>query len=58
MKILPNLDSVRFVLASLVLIQHVTLLSNVMDLLHYTGLPVLHKSAEAVYMFFTLSGLI
>ncbi|WP_296383831.1 acyltransferase [Winogradskyella sp.] len=56
MKILPNLDVLRFVLASLVLIQHVALLSKALGLPSYSGLPVFHKGTEAVYMFFTLSG--
>lgn len=56
MKILPNLDVLRFVLASLVLIQHVALLSKVMGLPGYSDLPIFFKGTEAVYMFFTLSG--
>ena len=56
MKILPNLDVLRFFLASLVLIQHVALLSKALGLPSYNELPVFHKGTEAVYMFFTLSG--
>lgn len=56
MKILPNLDVLRFILASLVLIQHVHVLSGTMELPYYSDLPIFYKGTEAVYMFFTLSG--
>ncbi len=56
MKILPNLDVLRFVLATLVLMDHVHLLSNTMGLPFYSDSPIFSKGMEAVYMFFTLSG--
>jgi len=56
MKKLPNLDFVRFLLASLVVLTHVHLISNSLGLPSYSNLPVFNKGHEAVYMFFVLSG--
>lgn len=48
MKILPNLDVLRFILASLVLLQHVALLSGSMGLPFYSDSPIFNKGTEAV----------
>lgn len=56
MKRLPNLDSLRFFLASLVLLYHLPQLSKNQGLPFYDGLPIFHRGIEAVYMFFCLSG--
>ena len=56
MKFLPNLDPLRFLLASLVLFGHVHALSRAMNLPFYSDLPIFNKGAEAVNVFFVLSG--
>lgn len=53
---LPNLDPLRFFLASLVLLFHLPQLSANQGLPYFDELPVFHRGLEAVYMFFTLSG--
>jgi peptidoglycan/LPS O-acetylase OafA/YrhL len=56
MKKLPNLNPLRFILASLVILFHVPQLSRNQGLPYFDSLPVFHKGTEAVYMFFILSG--
>ncbi|MAZ73844.1 MAG: hypothetical protein CMC70_11940 [Flavobacteriaceae bacterium] len=53
---LPNLDALRFVLATLVLLYHVPQLCKNQGLPFFDGLPIFHRGVEAVYMFFCLSG--
>lgn len=53
---LPNLDVLRFLLATLVLLFHVPQLCKNQGLPFFDGLPVFHRGTEAVYMFFCLSG--
>ncbi|OAD91325.1 hypothetical protein A7A78_12250 [Aequorivita soesokkakensis] len=53
---LPNLDPLRFFLASLVLLFHLPQLSAHQGLPYFDGLPIFHRGVEAVYMFFVLSG--
>lgn len=56
MKILPNLNPLRFFLASFVIIFHIPKLSKNQGLPFFDDLPIFHKGVEAVYMFFVLSG--
>ena len=56
MKRLPNLDPLRFILASLVLLFHLPQLSRNQGLPYFDDLPIYHRGIEAVYMFFVLSG--
>lgn len=56
MKHLPNLDVLRFFLASLVILFHVPQLCRNQELPFYDGLPIFHRGTEAVFMFFVLSG--
>lgn len=56
MKYLPNLDPLRFILASLVIIYHLPLLCRNQGLPYYLDAPIFNKGTEAVYMFFVLSG--
>lgn len=53
---LPNLDPLRFFLASIVLLFHLPQLSHNQGLPSFDGLPIYHRGLEAVYMFFVLSG--
>ncbi|AFL82393.1 putative acyltransferase [Aequorivita sublithincola DSM 14238] len=53
---LPNLDPLRFFLASIVLLFHLPQLSANQGLPYFDGLPIFHRGLEAVYMFFVLSG--
>jgi peptidoglycan/LPS O-acetylase OafA/YrhL len=53
---LPNLDPLRFLLATFVLIFHIPQLCKNQGLPYFDGLPMFHRGTEAVYMFFTLSG--
>ena len=53
---LPNLDPLRFFLASFVLLFHLPQLSANQGLPYFDGLPIYHRGLEAVYMFFVLSG--
>lgn len=53
---LPNLDPLRFFLASIVLLYHLPQLSHNQGLPFFDGLPIFHRGVEAVYMFFVLSG--
>ena len=56
MKKLPNLDALRFFLASLVIIYHIPSLSKNQGLPYFDASPILNKGVDAVYMFFVLSG--
>lgn len=53
---LPNLDPLRFLLASLVMFFHIPLLSRNQGLPYFLDVPIFSKGTEAVYMFFVLSG--
>ncbi|WP_299361737.1 acyltransferase [Winogradskyella sp.] len=53
---LPNLDPLRFFLASIVILFHVPKLCRNQSLPYYDGLPIFHRGMEAVFMFFILSG--
>lgn len=53
---LPNLDPLRFFLASLVILFHLPQLSRNQGLPFFDDLPIYHRGVEAVYVFFVLSG--
>lgn len=53
---LPNLDPLRFFLATFVILFHLPRLSKNQGLPFFDGLPIFHRGTEAVYLFFTLSG--
>ncbi|MDU8886834.1 acyltransferase [Yeosuana sp. MJ-SS3] len=53
---LPNLDALRFFLASFVILFHIPLLSKNQGLPYFDSLEIFHKGIQAVYMFFVLSG--
>ncbi len=53
---LPNLDPLRFVLASIVMLYHIPQLCKNQGLPYFDDLHIFHKGIEAVYMFFVLSG--
>ncbi len=53
---LPNLDPLRFFLATMVLLYHLPQLCKNQGLPFFDGLPIFHRGIEAVYMFFVLSG--
>lgn len=53
---LPNLDPLRFFLASIVILFHLPQLSRNQGLPYFDGLPIYHRGVEAVYVFFALSG--
>jgi len=52
----PNLDPLRFFLASMVVIYHIPAISHTVGLPAFDALPLFHKGSEAVFVFFTLSG--
>lgn len=52
----PNLDPIRFLLASFVVIYHIPAISRTVGLPAFDALPIFHKGSEAVFVFFTLSG--
>ena len=56
MKILPNLTSLRFVLAFLVVVFHIHQFCQNRGFPFFNDLAVLNKGDEAVWMFFSLSG--
>lgn len=56
MKILPNLNPLRFFLATTVVLFHVPQLCKNQGLPFFDDLPIFHRGVEAVYMFFVLSG--
>lgn len=56
MKRLPNLDVLRFFLATMVLIYHVPKLCESQGLPYFNNAPIFQRGIEAVYMFFVLSG--
>ena len=53
---LPNLDPLRFVLASFVIFYHVPMLSKNQGLPYFSEAAIFNRGTEAVYMFFALSG--
>ena len=53
---LPNLDVLRFILASLVIIFHLPQLCRNQGLPYFLDAPIFNRGVEAVYMFFVLSG--
>jgi peptidoglycan/LPS O-acetylase OafA/YrhL len=53
---LPNLTSIRFFFAFLVILFHLPEFSSKHGIPNYNSLPVFQKGAEAVYAFFSLSG--
>ena len=53
---LLNLDPLRFVLASIVLLYHIPQLCKNQGLPYFDDWPIFHRGTEAVYMFFVLSG--
>lgn len=55
-KRIPNITSVRFVLAILVALLHIAEFSKNRGFPFFNDLAVFHKGNEAVYMFFSLSG--
>lgn len=56
MKKLPNITSLRFVLASLVVIFHVSQFCKNRGFPFFNDSSIFNKGEEAVYMFFSLSG--
>ena len=56
MKTLPNITSLRFVLALLVVLFHIPDFFKNRGFPYFDNLPFFHKGTEAVYMFFSLSG--
>jgi len=56
LKKFPNLDPLRFLLASMVVIYHIPAISRTVGLPAFDALPMFHKGSEAVFVFFTLSG--
>ncbi|MGJ8593760.1 MAG: acyltransferase family protein [Aquaticitalea sp.] len=56
MERLPNLDPLRFFLASLVIFFHLPQLSFNQGLPSVSIIPIFNRGTEAVYMFFVLSG--
>ncbi len=55
-KRIPNLTSIRFILALLVVIFHIAQFSKNREFPFFNDLAIFHKGTEAVYMFFSLSG--
>jgi peptidoglycan/LPS O-acetylase OafA/YrhL len=56
LKRLPNLDVLRFVLATFVVFFHLPQLCRNQGLPYFLDAPIFNRGTEAVYMFFTLSG--
>lgn len=56
MKLLPNITSLRFFLAFLVMIFHIPQFFENRGMATFNDLPVFNKGSEAVFMFFALSG--
>ena len=55
-KRIPNITSMRFILALLVVIFHIAEFSSNRGFPYFNDLAIFHKGTEAVYMFFSLSG--
>lgn len=53
---IPNITAIRFVLALLVVVFHISEFSRNRGFPFYNELAVFHKGTEAVYVFFSLSG--
>lgn len=56
MKRLPNITSLRFFLAIIVVIFHLPEFCSKHNIPFYNFQPIFHKGSEAVNMFFSLSG--
>jgi peptidoglycan/LPS O-acetylase OafA/YrhL len=56
MKLLPNLNPLRFFLALLVMLFHIPQFFSNRLLPFFDSYPIFHKGQEAVYVFFVLSG--
>lgn len=56
MKRLPNLDILRFLLATLVVFFHLPQICRNQGLPYFLDAPIFNRGVEAVYMFFVLSG--
>lgn len=56
MQRIPNLDPLRFILASLVVIFHVPIVSRTVGMPYWNDSPIFHRGFVAVFVFFTLSG--
>ncbi|KAA0127753.1 acyltransferase [Chryseobacterium sp. SN22] len=56
MKVLPNITSLRFFLAFLVMIFHIPQFFSKREISSFNDWPIFHKGTEAVFMFFSLSG--
>ena len=55
-KSIPNLTPIRFLLALLVVISHISQFSENRGFPFFNDFSIFHKGTEAVYMFFSLSG--
>jgi peptidoglycan/LPS O-acetylase OafA/YrhL len=55
-KQIPNLTPIRFILALLVVIFHISLFSQNREFPFFNDFAIFNKGSEAVYMFFSLSG--
>lgn len=53
---IPNLTPIRFILALFVVIFHIAQFSEKRGFPFFNDMAIFHKGAEAVYMFFSLSG--
>ena len=53
---LPNLNVLRFFLAMVVMLGHISRTSKTLGLPHFPDIPILQKTNLAVYFFFSLSG--
>jgi len=56
MKDLPNLYPLRLILSIVVVIYHLPMISNGLEIPNYSNSPLFHKGELAVYYFFSLSG--
>ncbi|WP_394758057.1 acyltransferase family protein [Flavobacterium sp.] len=56
MKVLPNITSLRFFLAIIVVVFHLPEFCSKHNIPFYNFLPIFHKGSEAVNVFFSLSG--
>lgn len=56
MKVLPNLNPLRFFLASIVMLFHLPQFFKNRELPYFDNSPIFNKGTEAVYVFFVLSG--
>ncbi|WP_196895403.1 acyltransferase family protein [Aureivirga marina] len=56
MKKIPNLDALRFFLASIVVLQHLPVLCKNQNLPYFNDSPIFNRGVDSVYIFFVLSG--